>query len=70
MRIAAAIRIALHPVHVTVSAAGEEAMEPRGGLWDGVGPGDAERVESLRSRRGRERRLYGAAVLDQKSRLA
>jgi hypothetical protein len=53
-----------------VSAAGEEAMEPRGGLWDGVGPGDAERVESLRSRRGRERRLYGAAVLDQKSRLA
>jgi hypothetical protein len=61
-RIAAAIGVALHPVHVAMSAAGEEAAQPRGSLRDGIRPGNAERVESLRPRRGSERRLYGIAA--------
>jgi hypothetical protein len=45
-----------------MSAAGEEAAQPRGSLRDGIRPGNAERVESLRPRRGSERRLYGIAA--------
>jgi hypothetical protein len=45
-----------------MSAAGEEAAQPRGGLRDGIRPGNAERVKSLRQRRGAERRLYSGAA--------
>ena len=69
-RIAAAIGVALHPVHVAMSAAGEEAAQPRGSLRDGIRPGNAERVESFRPCRGRERCFYGFAATGQKSRLA
>jgi hypothetical protein len=68
--IAAAIGVALQPVHVAVRTAVEEVPQPRRGPGYGVRPGDAERVEPLRPCRGRERGLYGGAVLDQKSRLA
>jgi hypothetical protein len=47
-----------------MSAAGEEAAQPRGGLRDGIRAGNAERVESLPPRRGGERRLYGVAATD------
>jgi hypothetical protein len=53
-----------------VGTLGKEAAQACGGLRDGIRPGDAERVKSLRARRGCKRRLYGLAVGDQKSRLA
>ena len=45
-----------------MAAAGKKAAQPPGGLRDGIRPGNAERVESLRPRRGSERRLYGIAA--------
>jgi hypothetical protein len=50
-------------------ALGEEAAQLRERLWDRVRPGDADRVEAMRARDPRERRLERRAIA-QKSRSA
>jgi hypothetical protein len=56
-------------MHVAMRAFGEEAAQPLRRLRDRIRPGDADRIETVRARGPRERRLERGA-LAQKSRSA
>ena len=67
-RIAAAVGVSRHPIHVAVDAVGQELPQPLGRVRHCVGPRDAERVEARGAGRLRQRALGRSR--GQKSRLA
>ena len=67
--IAAALGGRRHPVHVAVRAVGEETLEPRFRLGDGVGPRHADDVEAVRARL-LDQRGFDRGGIVQKSRSA
>jgi len=68
MRIAAAIGVSRHPIHVAVDAGSKELPQPLGRVRNRIGPRDAERVEAECAGRFGQRALGRGRC--QKSRLA
>ena len=70
-RVAAAVRVARHPVHVAMRAGGEEFAQSSGRVWNCIRARDADGVEALGAGRLGERGLErGRCGRRQKSRLA